>query len=232
MTIAIVQYNAGNIQSVLYALERIGQKAVVTDDPALLRAADKVIFPGVGEASSAMHYLRSRGLDKVLLGLEQPVLGICLGMQLMCSWSEENNTECLGIFSEKVMKFRPETIQTEISVSLDPLAMAIGPGAIYDGSLAPVGFGADLQLKVPQIGWNNINALKTDLFAGIAADSYCYFVHGYYAALGEQTIAVTDYVQPYSSALHTRNFYGVQFHPEKSAATGEQILRNFIEKIN
>jgi glutamine amidotransferase len=195
MNLAIVKYNAGNIQSVLYALERIGRQAVVTDDPAMIRGADKVIFPGVGEASTAMHYLRERGLDELIRGLQQPVLGICLGMQLMCSYSEENDTECLGIFDEKVRKFA----------------------------------GGDL--KVPQIGWNNIYGLKTGLFEGVADKSYCYFVHGYYAALGEHTIGQTDYVQPYSSALHRDNFYGVQFHPEKSAQVGEKILQNFIDRI-
>jgi glutamine amidotransferase len=194
MNLAIIKYNAGNIQSVLYALERIGTEAIVTDDPGQIRAADKVIFPGVGEASTAMDYLRDRGLDVLIRGLKQPVLGICLGMQLMCSYSEENDTECLGIFGEKVNKF-------------DPAAGG---------------------LKVPQIGWNNIYALRTPLFEGVAENSYCYFVHGYYAAAGEHTIATTDYILPYSSGLHRDNFYGVQFHPEKSAQAGEKILKNFI----
>jgi glutamine amidotransferase len=195
MNLVIVKYNAGNIQSVLYALERIGYEAVVTDDPALIRGADKVIFPGVGEARSAMDYLTERGLDRLIRELRQPVLGICLGMQLMCSYSEENDTECLGIFGEKVKKFDA------------------GGGTTF---------------KVPQIGWNNIYDLSTPLFREVAENSYCYFVHGYYAALGEHTIARTDYIQPYSSALHKDNFYGVQFHPEKSAQAGEKILRNFI----
>jgi glutamine amidotransferase len=194
--IAIVKYNAGNIQSVLYALERIGIEAVVTDDHEQIRSAGKVIFPGVGEASTAMHYLKERGLDKVLRELRQPVLGICLGMQLMCRYSEENDTECLGIFEEEVKKFVPAA------------------GGV------PV-------LKVPQIGWNTIYDLRSELFAGVKEHSYCYFVHGYYAALGRHTIATTDYVQPYSSALHRDNFYGVQFHPEKSADVGESILKNF-----
>jgi imidazole glycerol-phosphate synthase subunit HisH len=194
MNLAIIKYNAGNIQSVLYALERIGAEAIVTDDPEQIRAADKVIFPGVGEASTAMDYLRERGLDKLISGLRQPVLGICLGQQLMCSYSEENDTECLGIFDEKVKKFEP----------------AAG------------------MLKVPQIGWNNIYDLRTPLFAGVAENSYCYFVHGYYASLGDHTVATTDYVQPYSAGLHRDNFYGVQFHPEKSAQAGEKILKNFI----
>jgi glutamine amidotransferase len=202
MKLVIIKYNAGNIQSVLYALERIGREAVVTDDPAQIGEADKVIFPGVGEASTAMEYLQERGLNELIRGLRQPVLGICLGMQLMCSYSEENDTPCLGIFEEKVGRF--------------------APGAAASGNST---------LKVPQIGWNNIYGLKTSLFDGVADGSYCYFVHGYYAALGKHTIATTDYVQPYSSALHAGNFYGVQFHPEKSAQTGEQILRNFIDKI-
>lgn len=197
MKLVIIKYNAGNIQSVLYALERIGRKAVVTDDPVQIRDADKVIFPGVGEASTAMDYLRERGLDELIRGLRQPVLGICLGMQLLCSYSEENDTSCLGIFEEKVRRFAPK----------------------------------EGLFKIPQIGWNNIYDLKTPLFEGVADGSYCYFVHGYYASLGSHTIATTDYVQPYSSGLHTANFYGVQFHPEKSAQAGEQILRNFIDKI-
>lgn len=195
MDLVIIKYNAGNIQSVLYALERIGVSAIVTDDPVAIRSADKVIFPGVGEASTAMDYLSARGLDQVIKSLTQPVLGICLGMQLMCSYSQENDTPCLGIFPERVRKFEP------------------GAGPVQ---------------KVPQIGWNNIYDLQTPLFAGVSAGSYCYFVHGYYASLGANTIAKTDYVQPYSSALHEGNFYGVQFHPEKSADTGEQIIKNFL----
>jgi len=205
MKLVIIKYNAGNIQSVLYALERIGASAVVTDDAMEIAAADKVIFPGVGEASTAMGYLRERGLDVLIRGLRQPVLGICLGMQLMCSYSEENDTSCLGIFEERVRKFS-------------------GGGGT---GLEPAGGGGIL--KVPQIGWNNIYDLRTQLFEGIAEKSYCYFVHGYYASLGSHTIAKTEYGQAYSSGLHRGNFYGVQFHPEKSAQTGEQILKNFIE---
>ena len=198
MSLVIVKYNAGNIRSVLYALERIGIDAVVTDDHSQIRSADKVIFPGVGEASSAMRYLKERGLDTLLKSLSQPVLGICLGMQLMCAHSEENDTDCLGIFDEEVKHFNP--------------VEANG-------------------VKVPQIGWNNIYGLQSPLFTGVTENSYCYFVHGYYASLGEHTIAETDYVQPYSSALYRDNFYGVQFHPEKSAAAGEQILKNFINLL-
>ena len=208
MNIVIIKYNAGNIQSVLYALERIGVEAMVTDDPAQIRGADKVIFPGVGEASTAMRYLKERKLDSLIRDLKQPVLGICLGMQLMCRYSEENDTECLGIFEEEVKKFDP--------------AKAVGQGAgIGSGDPSPL-------LKVPQIGWNNIYDLRSGLFGGVAEKSYCYFVHGYYASRGGHTIATTDYVQPYSSGLHRDNFYGVQFHPEKSAQTGAQILKNFL----
>jgi glutamine amidotransferase len=196
MKLAIVKYNAGNIQSVLYALERIGVEAIVTDDHDKLRNADKVIFPGVGEASTAMQYLRERGLDALIRDLKQPVLGICLGMQLMCAHSEENNTDCLGIFDEKVRLFRNDN--------------------------------AKEAMKVPQIGWNSIYDLRSTLFANVAENSYCYFVHSYYAASGGHTIATTNYIQPYSSGLHKNNFYGVQFHPEKSATVGEQILKNFL----
>ena len=194
MDIAIIKYNAGNIQSVLYALDRIGAKAVVTDDVEAIRSADRVIFPGVGEASSAMAYLRMRGLDQVILNLTQPVLGICLGMQLMCRHSEENDTECLGIFDEDVRRFNA----------------------------------AGTHVKIPQIGWNTIQDLKGGIFEGVPDSSYCYFVHSYHAALGSHTIAVTDYIQPYSSALKKNNFTGVQFHPEKSAVVGERMLLNFL----
>jgi len=195
MTLTIIKYNAGNIQSVLFALERIGMQAEVTDDIETIRSSDKVIFPGVGEASTAMHYLKERGLDMVIKNLQQPVLGICLGMQLMCRYSEENSTDCLGIFDEEVKKFRVKSPE----------------------------------LKVPQIGWNNIHDLKTDLFKGVKENSFCYFVHSYYASLGKHTIATTNYIQPYSSALQKDNFYGVQFHPEKSAEVGEILLSNFIK---
>jgi glutamine amidotransferase len=196
MKIVIIKYNAGNIRSVLFALERIGVEATVTDDPELISTADKIIFPGVGEARSAMNYLMERKLDLLIQGLQQPVLGVCLGMQLLCSRSEENDTPCLGIFNETVKKF-------------DPFA--------------------DRALKVPEIGWNNIYDLKSAIFMDVPENSYCYFVHGYYAGIGETTIARTDYIQPYSSALHKKNFYGVQFHPEKSAVVGERILKNFIQ---
>jgi glutamine amidotransferase len=196
MKIVIIKYNAGNIRSVLFALERIGAEALVTDEPDLICAADKIIFPGVGEASSAMNYLRDRKLDLLIRDLRQPVLGVCLGMQLLCSHSEENQTRCIGIFNETVKKFKDTTGQ---------------------------------HLKVPQVGWNNIYDLKSELFSGVSQDSYTYFVHGYYVGLGETTIAKTDYIQPYSSALQIKNFFGVQFHPEKSASAGERILKNFLQ---
>jgi len=187
----IVKYNAGNIQSVLFALERIGIIAEVTDNAEKITSADKVIFPGVGEASSAMNYLKEKKLDQVLVSLKQPVLGICLGMQLMCKHSEEGNTDCLGVFNLQVEKFRGRE-------------------------------------KVPQIGWNNIYSLKENLFNGLKESEYMYFVHGYYAEIGESTAAKTNYNLEYSSALQKNNFYGVQFHPEKSATAGQKILENFL----
>jgi glutamine amidotransferase len=191
MNISIIKYNAGNIQSVLFALERIGITATVTDEPELLRSSAKVIFPGVGEASTAMNYLKERNLDKLILSLKQPVLGICLGMQLLCNYSEENDTTCLGIFETSVKKFTGN-------------------------------------LKVPQIGWNTIATKPNPLFKEITGTPYCYFVHSYYADLCDKTIAETEYGISFSSALAKNNFYGVQFHPEKSATTGEQILKNFL----
>ncbi len=194
MDTVIIKYNAGNIQSVLYALERIGKKAVVSDDHETIRKADKVIFPGVGEASSAMRYLKERKLDTLVTSLKQPVLGICLGMQLMCRHSEENDTECLGIFDEPVKKFE----------------------AGEEG------------IKIPQIGWNKVTDTSSILFRDVPEGSFFYFVHSYYAAIGPHTVGQADYILPYSAALHRDNFYGVQFHPEKSAAAGEQLLGNFI----
>ncbi len=195
MNIVIVKYNAGNVKSVEIALERLGVSSVLTDDPEKILSADKIIFPGVGEASSAMNYLKQRNLDATILAAKQPLLGICLGMQLMCLHSEENNTQCLGVFNEHVLKF--DAVQ--------------------------------LHLKTPQIGWNNIYGLSTPLFKGVDENSYCYFVHGYYASSGEQTIATTKYGIEYSAALHQNNFYGVQSHPEKSADIGSKIIQNFID---
>ena len=191
----IVQYNAGNIQSVLYALERIGASAIVTDNPDEIMQAERVIFPGVGEASTAMQYLRDKKLDEVIYNLKQPVLGICLGMQLLCKQSKENDTICLGVFDQPVKRF-------------------VSPS---------------LKFKVPQIGWNKVERTSSVLFSGISDGSFFYFVHSYFVPNGNQTIGEADYIQPYSAALAKDNFYGVQFHPEKSAEAGEQLLRNFIE---
>lgn len=190
--IAIVKYNAGNITSVRNALTRLGYESTITDDPAELLKARKVIFPGVGEASSAMHYLEERGLDKTIISLKQPVLGICLGLQLMCRYSEEGDTKCLGIFDAQVRLFPP----------------------------------AD---KIPHMGWNNCLTLKGDLFKGISLDDDLYYVHNYYAEISSDTLATCDYILPFSAAMNKGNFYATQFHPEKSAMTGEKILKNFLE---
>lgn len=175
------------------ALHRLRVEAVVTDDSTLLREADKVIFPGVGEASSAMRYLRERGLDQILKNLDQPFLGICLGLQLMCKHSEEGDTDCLGIFTENVKRF---------------------PSA---------------KEKVPHMGWNNCSGLKEPLFEGISSEDDFYFVHSYYAELGSQTAAQCEYIIPFSAALQQDNFYAIQFHPEKSADVGQQLIKNFLE---
>lgn len=189
--IAIVKYNAGNISSVKNALDRLGVESVISDDPKVLQAADKVIFPGVGEASTAMGYLRARGLDKVLVNLQQPVLGICLGLQLMCQWSEEGDTTALGIFDTRVKKFPPND-------------------------------------KVPHIGWNSFSELKGPLFAGINDLDDVYYVHSYYAEVNPETIGSCFYITEFACALQRDNFYATQFHPEKSADVGNQILENFL----
>jgi len=192
MKIVIINYGAGNIQSILFAIERLGFKAVLSNNPEEIKAADKVIFPGVGEASSAMKMLQESGLDTLIPTLKQPVLGICLGMQLMCKSSEEGNTKGLGIFDVDVIKFTPK-------------------------------------VKVPQMGWNQIYNLKSPLFAGINENEYMYLVHSYYAPNCPEAIATTNYEVEYASALEKDNFYGTQFHPEKSGAIGEQILGNFLK---
>lgn len=203
MKLAIIKYNAGNIQSVLYAMERLGVEAEVTDNAEKIRSADKVLFPGVGEASSAMQSLRENGLDKVIKDLKQPVFGICVGMQLLCEHSEENDTTCLSIVPVKVKKFS----------SSSPLAEGLGVR------------------KVPQIGWNNIYGLTSGLFKNIEEGSFVYNVHSYYAEDSAYTIAKCDYGISYAAAVKKDNFYGVQFHTEKSAAIGDKILQNFIENI-
>ena len=191
MKIAIIDYGAGNVQSVLFAWKRHGFEGTVTNDWNTIKSADKVIFPGVGEASSAMKMLQESGLDVLIPTLKQPVLGICLGMQLMCEHSEEGNTNGLGIFDVNVVKFSQE-------------------------------------VKVPQMGWNTIYNLKTPLFEGIKENEFMYLVHSFYAPLSENTIATTNYELEYSTALQRDNFYGVQFHPEKSGVFGEQIMKNFL----
>ena len=196
MNLKIIKYNAGNIQSVLYALERIGVSAEVTDDSEKLRSADKVIFPGVGEASSAMKSLKENMLDTLIKELKQPVLGICVGMQLLCQHSEENDTDCLGIVPVQVRRFP-----------------------------------ASAEIKIPQIGWNNIYNLQTDLFKNIDEDSFIYNVHSYYAENSEYTIASCRYGLEYAAAVQKDNYYGLQFHTEKSAEIGDKILKNFIENI-
>lgn len=198
MKIVIIKYNAGNIRSVNNALLRLGYEAEITADPEKIKAADKVIFPGVGEASTTMAYLRESGLDRVITGLKQPVLGICLGMQLMCSYSEEGDVECLNIFDEKVRKF-----------------------------LLPKDNSGNI--KIPHMGWNKITAVRTPLFDESIEGEYVYFVHSFYVALGDDTAATTNYIQPYSSALQKDNFYATQFHPEKSGSVGERILKNFLK---
>ena len=202
MNVAIIKYNAGNVQSVLYALQRLGVHAIVTDKHDEIIAADKVIFPGVGNADSAMQYLKGTGLDQLIISLKQPVLGICLGLQLMCNFSEEGNAKCLGIFDVEVKKFKLP---------------------FQNKNVFPV--------KIPHMGWNTIYNLSSPLMKGVEEKSFVYYVHSYYAELSAQTIATTDYIIPFSAAIHKNNFYGVQFHTEKSAMAGEQILSNFLKNV-
>jgi len=197
MNIAIIKYNAGNIESVNNALNRLGVSGDITADHDRIRKADKVIFPGVGEASTTMAYLREHKLDELIVSLKQPVLGICLGLQLMCSHSEEGNTSCLGIFDEKVKRFIPKP-------------------------------GEEFVTKVPHMGWNSLYDLKSELFNAEEESEYVYFVHSYFAGLGEHTIATCNYINPFSAALHRDNFFATQFHPEKSGMVGAKILQNFL----
>ncbi len=191
MKLVIVNYGAGNIQSIKFAFKRLGIEAILSDKAEEIRTADRVIFPGVGEASSAMNKLKASGLDRVIPELQQPVLGICLGMQLMCHTSEEGNTIGLGIFNTDVVRFTNH-------------------------------------VKVPQIGWNQITNLKSALFKDVIEKDHIYLVHSYYAPICKETIAVSEYEIAYSSALQKDNFYGVQFHPEKSSKVGARILKNFL----
>ncbi|QLE02755.1 imidazole glycerol phosphate synthase subunit HisH [Galbibacter sp. BG1] len=192
MNITIIDYGAGNIQSIKFAFQRIGIDPLLSDDAETILKADKVIFPGVGEASSAMRKLKATGLDLLIPKLKQPVLGICLGMQLMCNGSEEGNTNGLQIFDVDVKRFSN-------------------------------------QVKVPQIGWNTISNLKTELFDGISENEFMYLVHSYYAPVCADSIAISNYELDYSSALQKDNFYGTQFHPEKSSLAGQRVLENFLK---
>lgn len=195
MNVAIVKYNAGNIYSVVNALRRMGIEPILTDDAEQLRNADRVLFPGQGEARGAMEYLKARRLDEVIRDLKQPVFGICVGQQLLCKHSEEGDVDCIGIFDEVVKRFTPEKHED----------------------------------KVPCMGWNMLNDLKSPLMKDLGSAPYVYFVHSYYVPLCEHTIATADYILPYSASLHKDNFYACQFHPEKSGKVGERILRNFLE---
>jgi glutamine amidotransferase len=194
MTVAIIKYNAGNIRSVIHGVKRLGIESVLTDDKEIIAKADKVIFPGQGEAKTTMQYLRENRLDSLIRDLRQPVLGICIGMQLLCSRSEEGSTDCLGIFDVPVVKFIPQKHED----------------------------------KIPHIGWNSLNNLKSGLYSGISEGDFVYFVHSYYVPVNEYSVATTDYIQPFSASLHKDNFYAAQFHPEKSGAVGERILKNFL----
>ena len=195
MKVAIIKYNAGNIYSVDYGLKRLGITPVITDEPEIIRSADKVIFPGQGEAGTTMDYLRRHGLDTLICELKQPVLGICIGMQLMCSYSEEGDTDCFGIFDAQVRRFMPQKHED----------------------------------KVPHMGWNSLSGMKGELFRKLPENPYVYFVHSYYVPITDDTVAVSNYIHPFCAAMQKNNFYATQFHPEKSGAIGETILRNFIE---
>ncbi len=196
MKVALIKYNAGNVQSVCYALERLGVEAELTDDPQKISTADRVIFPGQGEASSAMAYLKERNLDQVIKDVKQPFLGVCLGLQLLCTHSEENNTTCLGIFPQLVKRFIPS---------------------------------ANSQEKVPHVGWNSIeNLVDNPLLKDLPDARYLYYVHSYYATLGEGTLATTHYIKDFTAILHRANYWAIQAHPEKSSVLGEKLLENFL----
>jgi len=195
MNVAIVDYGVGNIKSIQHSLDRIGVNHKYTKDKEEIISAEKVVFPGVGDASYAMKQLKNQNLDKLIPNLKQPFLGICLGMQLMCNYSEEGDTSCLGIINTRVKKFNSNNN------------------------------------KIPQIGWNNIKNLKTNLFKGITENEFMYFVHTYFVPKSTYTISESLYGLNYSSAINKDNFYGTQFHPEKSGLIGEKIIKNFISEL-
>jgi len=190
--VAIIDYDAGNVRSLQFALERLGAESTLTDDALEIENADKIIFPGQGAAGKAMEKLKNKGLDKLIPKLTQPVLGICLGMQLLCESTEEDQSQGLGIVKGKVTRFSD-------------------------------------RVKVPQMGWNSISNLKSPLFKGIKAGDFMYLVHSYFVPILPETIAKSDYDGPYSVALQKDNFYGVQFHPEKSSTSGRLLLKNFLD---
>ena len=195
MKVAIIKYNAGNIHSVVNALKRLGVTPMYTDKPEELMTADRILFPGQGEAATTMRYLKQHRLDTLIKDLRQPVLGICIGQQLLCRHSEEGDTDCIGIFPTDVRRFAPKRHED----------------------------------KVPAMGWNSLYDCSSPLFKGIGDDQFVYFVHSYYVPVCPFTAAKAQYIQPFSAALHKDNFYATQFHPEKSGAVGERIIKNFLE---
>lgn len=197
MNVVIIRYNTGNVASVQFALERVGISPVITNDHDIIRKADKVIFPGVGEAASAMRSLQATGLDQLIPSLQQPVLGICLGMQMLCAHSEEGDTKTLGVFQVNARRIAQP--------------------------------GQSGELKIPHVGWDSLTGLKSKLYKDIRQNEFVYYVHGYCVDICGETTAITNYVRPFSASLEKDNFYGVQYHPEKSSAAGEKIIRNFIE---
>jgi len=195
VNVAIIKYNAGNIYSVEYGLKRLGIEPIITADKELLQKTDKIIFPGQGEAILTMQYLKEHRLDELIVNLKQPVLGICIGMQLLCRFSEEGNTDCLGVFDVPVLKFHPEKQED----------------------------------KIPRIGRNTLTHLRSRLYNGIEEGDFVYFVHSYYVPLNDNSVAQSDYIHPFCASMHKDNYYAVQYHPEKSGSTGENILKNFLE---
>lgn len=192
--ITIIDYKAGNLASICNAVEKLGYKFKITDKPDEIEKAEKIIFPGVGEAKSAMQNLKRLRLIKPIKNFKKPFLGICLGMQLLFTKSEERDTKCLNIMTGRVKKF--------------PLRK---------------GF------KIPQIGWNTVKHDKSPLFKNIPESAFFYFVHSYYTPVTEYTTGVTEYAEFFSSAVQDENFFGTQFHPEKSGEIGLKVLNNFLK---